>query len=1131
MRKLRMFAVFMAVVVTVSFMPGIVARADTISKEAQACKELGILIGADSSGVSPQYLSTIPTRIQAFIIVLRLKGLYSEAAEYEGEVNFKDASDAGWAKSYMAYGKSHPELGWGGYPDGTFAPSASINGQAFYKVMLETLGYKQDKDFTYAEALEFAQEIGLVKKSDDISKLKSFTVNDVAKGIYSALNTKPKDSDKKLITLMVEEDIITSEKAALAGFTIDAKAASVVSFNAVSNNRLELEFDQPLTLRKEDVEISQPEGSSRLSVLSVDSRGRKASITTTEAFPFSLYELTINTLIPTNNMAIRNYTRKFVAMPKDAVKPTVKHEIIGKNEMLLTFSEEVSRDTAENLFNYIIEDSIIIYSAEILEDNRSVVLRTSDMTRFYRLTVQGVCDMAGNTMDRYQVTFDGARKDTRGPLIVSVSSENSTLLTVTFDKRVDRLSAESIDNYSVDNGISVIDAMLDDTAKVVTLSTTIQQPGTVYNLTVQGVSDNWGNVMYRKEYRFAGDSIKPSVTIMAVSNNEVAISFSKKVDRESAENTGNYMIDKDLKVKEAILDDSGKSVTLITSDQTLREIYTVTVMQIYDLWGNTTGTYSAKFGGMSADTRGLTYAAKSEGGQLVLTFNKRLDKETAEDNFNYVLDKSLGYAARATLDASGKIVTLLTANHVNGRMYSVTVENVRDIFGNVISSDSRINTKKYAGVSGSTSIGGDLTLETAVTINTNTIDLIFSGELTEDELKNIKVKASVPEEYSYSLPSSLTGHIFFIGDKKNVRVQYETDSSKNPELFKAGNIYMVTVTGVDRLDSRNGANIKLFAGTGVANTPPEVIGVNALNNTAVEVLFNRPVKGLSKNQFSIKNNINISDISVAGPEEVTDTVILYISSSTKLADAGYKLYVKPGVKDEAGLIPVASGTDIYYEFEGTSDVNESPFVETDISILDTFTIQFGFNEPIKSITSSSFSIKKVSKSGAASNKISKAVLSDNKKTVTIYLDSRYSGLEEGEDYELTISSSVMDLQGLAVAAENRKTEFCGVENDPEQLEVAGQSINKNNDRITLMFTRELDIDSLSISDFEFSGAGYNKDSGDKVEYDNKSVTIILRNELAADRTFNIRITSVGRSKIKDLNSQKLTTEEVQIQTN
>ncbi|HPL54853.1 MAG TPA: hypothetical protein PLW11_12100, partial [Bacillota bacterium] len=661
-------------------------------------------------------------------------GLYSEAAEYEGYDNFKDASAAGWAENYMAYAKSHPELGWQGNPDGTFAPSANINGQAFYKVMLETLGYKQDIDFTYAETLKFAQSTGLVKKAEDISKLKDFTVNDVAKGIYSALNTKPKDSENKLITVMVEKNIITSEKAVAAGLTLDTKDAKVVSFNAISNNKIQVEFDQDILLQKADVEISQVGGSSRLSVLSVESYGKEATISTTEAKPFNAYELTINTLVPTNNVVIKGYKRKFVAMPKDTVRPTAKHEIIGRNEILVTFSEEVDRSSAENPSNYLIEYDVVILNAQLNESGKVVVLKTTDMSpnSFYRFNIQNVCDIAGNSMDRYTALFEGAKKDTQGPIVVSVMSESNTNVVVTFNERVDVGSAENIDNYEIGSGLSVTGARLDESGKAVILSTAIQQSGTIYSLTVQNIADTWGNTMYRKEYRFVSDSTRPSVSVMAISNNEVRVTFSKKMDRQSVEDISNYSIDKGLDVRDALLDGSGKVVTLITSDQTLREVYSLTIMQVFDAWGNMTNIYTGKFGGMPADAKELAYTVKSGGSRIIVTFNKRVDKESAEDVFNYILDSSLGYAAKAALDDSGRVVTLLTAEQRSGKMYNITVENVSDIFGKLISGDDKVSTKRFARIGSSGAIGGagEFALETVVTVNVNTIDLIFSNELT-----------------------------------------------------------------------------------------------------------------------------------------------------------------------------------------------------------------------------------------------------------------------------------------------------------------------------------------------------------------------------------------------------------------
>ncbi len=1139
MKKRKILAALMAAIIMIASIPGLAVQADSIGKEAEACKELGVLIGADANGVTSQYLATTPTRVQAYIISLRLKGLYNEAGEYESSSNFKDAVSAGWAMNYLAYAKNKPELGWGGYPDGTFAPGDKISGQAFYKVMLETLGYKQGMDFTYSETLEFAEEIGLVKDAADIAKLKAFTVNDIAKGIYGALNTKPADSDKKLISVMVEKNIISSEKAVSAGFSLDTKEAKVTRFNVVSNSRIELEFDKEILLQKGDIEISQLGSKSRLSILNVESQGRIAAVTTTEAKPFNAYEITINTLVPTNSMVIRDYKNKYVAMPKDTVKPTAKHELLGRNEILVTFSEEIDKDAAENLANYEIEHNIIILSAELGTSGKSVLLRTTDMSQdgFYRLIIVNVSDLSGNEMQDYRVTFEGARSDTQGPSIASVKLENSNTVVITYNKRLDIMTAEEIDNYSIDKDVSIIDAKLDESRKQVTLTTTLQEPGEVHNLTVQNVADTWGNVMFRKEYRFVGDNTKPTATVLAISNNEVMLTFNKAVSKETAENTDNYSIDNDLDVKDAILDGTGKKVTLITSDQTLRKVYTVTITGISDLWGNEIDTCTGKFGGMPVNDKELSYTVKSNGSSLTITYNKRVDKESAENVFNYYLDAKLGYAAKATLDeADGRTVTLLTADQTSGEVYSITIKDVKDISGKKISTDGKICTKKFAGINiNEQSTGnGELVIETVVTVDVNTIDLIFSDELTDDELDDMEVEVGVPEEYNHSLPSGLSYYKFFVGDKHNVRVQFKTSSASNPELFEAGSIYEVEVTDIDRLESKDDANIKLFAGTSNLNEAPVVLEVNAMNNTAVEVVFSEPVKGITKSQFEIRDKITISGVSVVGSDEITDKVILYISTSTKLDNDEYKLYVKSGIKDAAGLNSVYTGSSSsgnYTEFDGNEDENESPLIDSDITVLDSYTIQFEFTEPIKDITSSSFSVRRLSGSSTSSLNVSKAVLSEDSMTVTLYLNARYAGLDADYEYELGINSFVKDLQDLGVNSDDRKVEFDGEDIELEELEIIASYVSEDNNKITLLTNRELNISSLTMDDFKLSGAGYDESSSDEVKYDEKSITITLENELDDNEELIVEITSAGRGRIRDFNSQELSTEEIEVKTN
>lgn len=232
MRKHKLLAVLMASLLMLASLSGIAVQAeDTIGKEAKACSELGILLGSDKSGVTAQYLSNIPTRLQAYIIALRLKGLYGQAGNFESSLNFKDASAAGWAKNYLAYAKNTPELGWTGYSDGRFGVTDNINAQAFYKVLLETLGYKQNVDFTYAETFEFAYKIGLIENVKEIGSMKSFTINDIAKGIYAALNSNIAGTDNKLVDFLANKKVFAAEKVEAVGFN------SYLQFNTMIDQK------------------------------------------------------------------------------------------------------------------------------------------------------------------------------------------------------------------------------------------------------------------------------------------------------------------------------------------------------------------------------------------------------------------------------------------------------------------------------------------------------------------------------------------------------------------------------------------------------------------------------------------------------------------------------------------------------------------------------------------------------------------------------------------------------------------------------------------------------------------------------------------------------------------------------
>ena len=177
------------------------ARDNSVFKgtDKEILERLGMLIG-EGSGITADYIKTVPTRIQAAVLVLRLRGLEEEAKKYSASDNFADASDADWAKNIMAYIKAHPEYGMIGVDDGRFAPNDRINAEQYAKILLEALGYKYNTDFTWEQTKSKADSVGIAVNYDG-----NFTVDDLAQATVSALGLKLNGQKKTLLGSVIEQ--------------------------------------------------------------------------------------------------------------------------------------------------------------------------------------------------------------------------------------------------------------------------------------------------------------------------------------------------------------------------------------------------------------------------------------------------------------------------------------------------------------------------------------------------------------------------------------------------------------------------------------------------------------------------------------------------------------------------------------------------------------------------------------------------------------------------------------------------------------------------------------------------------------------------------------------------------------
>ncbi|NNG27943.1 MAG: Ig-like domain-containing protein, partial [Ignavibacteriaceae bacterium] len=201
-------------------------------------------------------------------------------------------------------------------------------------------------------------------------------------------------------------------------------------------------------------------------------------------------------------------------------------------------------------------------------------------------------DIEGNSRNLSNPTIGAYKYVPRGPDIIPPEVTGATLLDsitlkITFSEPLDPSTAQNPNNYSINNGITVVSALL--TGSVVTLTTSPHSIGT-YTVTVSNVEDLAGNIVSPSansadyEWTVIQDVTPPEVTGATLLDSvTLKIMFSEMLDETTAEDENNYSLSNNINVFNASL--SGSEVTLQTSTHSPGS-YIVTVVNVEDLAGN-----------------------------------------------------------------------------------------------------------------------------------------------------------------------------------------------------------------------------------------------------------------------------------------------------------------------------------------------------------------------------------------------------------------------------------------------------------------------------------------------------------------------------------------------------------------
>lgn len=169
---------------------------------ADYLNDLGILKGTENGYELDKDLS----RVEAAIMIVRLRGGEASALSENYAHPFTDVPK--WASPYVGY-MYHYGL-TSGKSKTNYGSRDSITTIQYVTFLLRTLGYNDaEGDFYWAESLDKAREIGIIKIDRSGSSDSRFTRGDMVLLTYSALQTKMKNSQRLLLDQFEEVTVIS----------------------------------------------------------------------------------------------------------------------------------------------------------------------------------------------------------------------------------------------------------------------------------------------------------------------------------------------------------------------------------------------------------------------------------------------------------------------------------------------------------------------------------------------------------------------------------------------------------------------------------------------------------------------------------------------------------------------------------------------------------------------------------------------------------------------------------------------------------------------------------------------------------------------------------------------------------
>ena len=400
----------------------------------------------------------------------------------------------------------------------------------------------------------------------------------------------------------------------------------------------------------------------------------------------------------------------------DTTPPVISNiNVIDANNIGILFDEDVNQATAETITNYTVDNAIgqpIIALRDVINNNKVTLTFSTAFTDQLHNSIEviNVKDLSDNAIPSRtpaSANFIYFGLDLTPPVLTGVTVVALNQIFVEFDEVIEQGTAETMTNYSIDNGINLPNAAQRDSIDQNKVLLTFDHEFTIgsdYIVSVRNIADADRNVIVGTlTANFTLTDIFPPVIsqLIVIAANALDLYFDESVDETTSQNVSNYAKNKGktrpvIAIRDAI---NLNVVHLFFPDNFSENTdITLSITNLADTTGNSlVGNLDVIFQ-YDTDKPAVctTCVVPVSSNELDIAFSEKIDLTTSQIINHYEVNSEIeghadiGFPISATRDATESTVRLMFANDFEQEVsYKTRVTKVRDLSGNIMTTRNR----------------------------------------------------------------------------------------------------------------------------------------------------------------------------------------------------------------------------------------------------------------------------------------------------------------------------------------------------------------------------------------------------------------------------------------------------------